>query len=202
MDTNVIEPAIAPVDPAPPVLPVDPDSLLAAAFPDPAGPDLPALVETTLPDSFHQCYRLKLAGVPVTEIASRFGIDRTTVWRHCRAVEQEFADQLEKSPQFNILALEIKRLTDLEEQLRDKATHCKSERAAVMALAAAAKTAEMRQKLLLDTGILDREPSKMYQAILNIKQPDKRSDDESKAFDRADTISRLIEKAGKSVWPL
>jgi hypothetical protein len=76
----------------------------------------------------------------------------------------------------------------------------RSERAKVMALATAMKCAETRQQLLLDTGILTREPSKMYQAILNIKQPESPQPGAGDTRSREEIIESMIEKLQKSAW--
>ena len=161
--------------------------------------DTPSLLESSLPDSYHAAFKMKLAGVPVSEIAAKLGIDRTTVWRHCREVEREFAAALESSPQFNMLALEVKRLCDLEEINRTEAAKAKSERSRAMLLNNALKCCQVRQQLLLDTGIFDRVASKMFQAIVNLKPVDpKELESKQSNRTREEIVAELITRLGNS----
>ena len=81
-----------------------------AAVEGAGGVTVPERVE--LANEGMEAYRLKLAGHGMSEIATKLGVDRTTIWRWIQRVETEAVDQLSKRPIFNIISEEIARLTD------------------------------------------------------------------------------------------
>jgi transposase-like protein len=185
MDTPVI------VDPASPatltvVSPVD---------------DRPALLESKLPDEYHAVYKLRLQGVAVAEIAKRHNIDRTTVWRWCKLIESEFIDYLEKSPTFNIVAEQFKRLRETEEENRKAAACAKSERAKALFLAGALKCVEAQNDLLLNVGVFERAPERLFKVVANVK-PTARQEEAEKldAQTREERIARIHEMIARASW--
>src|SRR5262245_54353734 len=112
------------VDPAPPIP--------APAATSAPAPEPPGLLESALPRDYHQAYKLRLAGIAVAEIAAKFGKDQTTIWRWCKAVENEYVNYLETTPTFNMVAEQLKRLRDIEEECRRAAANERSGRARAM----------------------------------------------------------------------
>lgn len=207
MESQIVEPAPATVNPpiagstqaeleallpAPTVI-----TALELAAGETAGADhSPALVETKLPDSHNQAYKLRLQGMAVGDIAAKFGVCRETIWRWCKLVEQEFLRQLETTPAFNIIAEQFKRLRDLEEENRQAAAGAKSERAKAMFFAVALKALQAQNELLLDVGILDRAPDKLFSVVTNARpQPDKVPREHRS---RQELISDLVDKLSRA----
>jgi transposase-like protein len=158
--------------------------------------DSPALVETKLPDSHNQAYKLRLQGMAVSDIAARFGVCRETIWRWCRAVADEFTRQLETTPAFNIIAEQFKRLRDLEEENRTAAAGAKSERAKAMFFAVALKALQAQNELLLDVGILDRAPDKLFSVVTNARPQPEKVPREHRS--RQELISDLVDKLSRA----
>jgi predicted DNA-binding protein (UPF0251 family) len=187
---------------APTVTPENPFPVVpatAALSPATVSQTIPeSLLETALDPEYHEAYKLRLSGMPVHEIAKKLGVDRTTIWRRCREVEREFASQLEKTPQFNILAVEIKRLIDLEELSRQFADNSKSERAKALHIGNAIKACQARQKLLLDAGVLEREPTKIFSAIVDLKTASQNKKKPGELRSREELIEDVIRKLGNA----
>jgi hypothetical protein len=161
--------------------------------------DIPALCETRLPDEWSRAYSLRLQGMPAGEIAEKFGVCRESIWRWCKAIEKEYLDYLEKNPQFNIVGEQFKRLRDLEEENRKAATAAKSERAKAMFLANAMKAITAQNDLLLDVGIFERAPERLFKVVATVKPIDPQ-ELESKASNRTreEIVSELIDRLGRS----
>ncbi|TWT31105.1 hypothetical protein KOR34_44790 [Posidoniimonas corsicana] len=147
-----------------------------------------------LTEQHHRIYRARLAGKPVREIAQAEGVDPSTVWRKCKAVEAEASEQYSK-PVLNILTEELARLTDLEQQARQLAESSKSDRAKQAYLGEARRSATARQHLLVTTGILPKSPEKIYQVIADNRPQEILSDDDrGPTIPRDQAISQLIGK--------
>jgi hypothetical protein len=156
----------------------------------------PAMVETKLPDSHNQAYKLRLQGMAVGDIAAQFGVCRETIWRWCKLVEQEFLRQLETTPAFNIIAEQFKRLRDLEEENRTAAAGAKSERAKAMFYAVALKALQAQNELLLDVGILDRAPDKLFSVVTNARPQPQQVPREHRS--REQLINDLLDKLSRA----
>lgn len=139
-------------------------------------PQQPPVVESALPQTHHEAYRMKLAGRAIQDIAESYGVDRTTIWRWCKAVEAEARKQIAGEPVFNLIVREIIRLTDLEEQARVGAENTKSDRAKGIYLSEARRAAVARQNLLITTGIFPKAPEQVFRITANMK-PQKSGDD-------------------------
>lgn len=147
-----------------------------------------------LTEQHHRIYRARLAGKPVKEIAEAEGIDPSTVWRKCKAVEAEAGERYTQ-PVLNILTEELNRLTDLEQQARQLAETSKSDRAKQAYLGEARRAATARQGLLVTTGILPKSPEKIYQVIADNRPQEILSDDDrGPTIPRDQAISQLIDK--------
>ena len=152
----------------------------------------PAPTESTLPKQYNEAYRMRLAGHGMQEIADTFGVDRTTVWRWCCKVEEEAQTQLANEPIFNIVAREVSRLTDLEEQARTAAETAKSDRAKALYLSEARRAAVSRQQLLLSTGIVPKAPEQIFRVTADMK-PDDGTRKAPLIIPRDEAIQQLID---------
>lgn len=153
--------------------------------------------ESSLPKQYQDAYRMKLAGRAMQEIADTFSVDRTTVWRWCSKVEQEAQSQLADEPVLNIIAREVARLTDLEEQARTGAEVAKSDRAKAMYLSEARRAAVSRQNLLTATGIIPRAPEQIFRVTADLK-PNEVVESNEERLTRNEAIGQLIDKMQRS----
>jgi len=143
-----------------------------ATIPAPAPTTENTLPESKLPDEYHDCCKLKMAGIRINEIAKRKGIHRTTVRRRILAVEQEAREHIAQEPAINILCREIQRQTDLEEQARQAALNTRSERMKDAFLNTARRCATARTNLLLAVGILPKAPEQVFRVTADMKPTD------------------------------
>ena len=81
-------------------------------------------IESSLPRIYHDIYRLRLSEAGVREIADKYHISRTTVWRYLTAVREDFERSLGAKSVINIISEELLRITDVEEQARESALRC------------------------------------------------------------------------------
>lgn len=149
-------------------------------------------VESALDQRFHDAYRMKLAGRAMQDIADTFGVCRETVWRWCCKVEIEAQEQLANVPVFNIIAREVARLDDLEQQARASAEATKSDRAKAIFLSEARRAAVSRQSLLLSVGIIPKMPDQIFRVTATFK-PDEGAAIPPERIPRTEAIARLIE---------
>lgn len=153
--------------------------------------------ESSLPKQYQDAYRMKLAGRAMQEIADNFSVDRSTIWRWCRQVEAEAQSQLADEPVLNIIAREVARLTDLEEQSRAGAEAAKSDRAKAMYLSEARRAAVSRQNLLTATGIIPRAPEQIFRVTADLK-PNEVIESTDERLPRDEAIQQLIERMQRS----
>ena len=153
--------------------------------------------ESSLPKQYQDAYRMKLAGRAMQEIADTFSVDRSTIWRWCRQVEAEAQSQLADEPVLNIIAREVARLTDLEEQARQGAGNSKSDRAKAMYLSEARRAAVSRQNLLTTTGIIPKAPDQIFRVTADLK-PSEVIESPDERLPREEAIQQLIEKMQRS----
>ena len=149
--------------------------------------------ESSLPKQYHEAYRMKLSGQSIQDIADTFSVDRVTIWRWCKAVEAEAVSQLADEPVLNIIAREVSRLTDLEEQTRAGAANTKSDRSKAMFLSEARRAAVSRQNLLIATGIIPKAPDQIFRVTADLKPTDKVETPEER-LSRDEAIKQLIDK--------
>lgn len=151
-----------------------------------------------LPDEFHETMKLKLAGVPTKEISKRMKIDRTTVYRRCAAVEQEFVEYLEGSTSFSIIACELQRLDKIESAAWEMAEQTKSDRQKDAALNTARRAIMARMNIYLKSGLVDQAPERIYQQILSLKPSDFATDEPEVPKSRPEILEDLIQALGKT----
>lgn len=153
-----------------------------------------------LPDEFHETMRLKLSGVPTNEIARRQGIDRTTVYRRCSQVEQEFTQYLEGQTSFSIIAVELQRLNRIEDAAMKIVETTASDRVRDASLNTARKAIMARMDIYLKSGLVDQVPERIFQLIANLKPADFQADESGAEIHkpRAELLGDLIEALSKS----
>lgn len=156
--------------------------------------------ESSLPKHWHEAFRLRLAGEGVSEIAAKYGVDRTTIWRWIQRVEEEAANQLAIEPVFNIISREVARLTDLETQSRAAALNCPDDsKAKIGHLDQARRCQIARTSLLLRIGLIPSLPEKVF-TVINDYRPVEIGAAENAAacLSRAEAIRILVETIQKT----
>lgn len=126
-----------------------------------------------LDDERHrEAYRLRRRGVKVSDIASKFGVDVRTVHRWVRSYYEAYRQCLEETPVVNLIAEEVADLKDLEhtamQAANDAVDDCNRRGYFNLVL----KTMRARHQLLLEVGVLPKEPTKIYNAVQEFKPHD------------------------------
>jgi len=116
-----------------------------------------------------EAYRLHRAGQTMSQIAHAFGVSERTIYRWIESYEDQYRGSIEGKPVLNLIAEELAKLDDLErEGMREAAaTKFPTQRRGYLLIALKAMTA--RHALLLEVGILPREPTKIYGALQELK---------------------------------
>jgi hypothetical protein len=155
--------------------------------------------ESSLPRHWHDAYRLRLAGEGVSNLAERFKVDRTTIWRWISRVEEEAAKQLATEPIFNIISREVARLTDLEAQSRAAALNLADDaKAKIGHLDLARRCCMARTSLLLRIGLLPALPEKVFN-VINDNRPMSMLDEPAEtSYTREEVIQTLIASMTKA----
>ena len=132
-----------------------------------------------------QCFELKLAGKTNDEIAAEVGVSRSTVVRRLKDYGEMFAQQLIGTPRKHLLAEEVARLNSLETEARSEARMASTPSAKNAFLKTALLAIGKRLSLLLESGVIPREPQMLLTAHVpqedkRTKHPDDRTDEEIK----------------------
>jgi hypothetical protein len=131
-----------------------------------------------------EIFRLKLAGQTYDQIAGELSISRSSVIRRLEEYRADYAEQLIQTPRKHLLGEELARLDSIENEARKCAEKSSTDGAKNAFLKTALTAICKRQALLLDSGIIPREPAKLLTAHVLpeeealTKHPDERSDEE------------------------
>jgi hypothetical protein len=127
---------------------------------------------------------LKMRGIGNTAIAKALGVDPSTVWRDLKRAREQYRETLEDEPAANLIADSLMFLDKIEEVCLFEAAQSTSGEAKVdpttgevtregtnnvrgkfQYIRAALTARDMKNKLMLDTGVMPREPDKLYHSI-------------------------------------
>ena len=129
--------------------------------------------------------RMKLSGVPAQVIASAEGINVSNVYKHLRRAAEEYREQIENVPAANLVAESLQFLDHIEAMCMQEANSADAEkkivdpktgdvtvlpktnvhRSKLAYLRAALAARDAKMKLMLDTGVMPREPDKIYHTL-------------------------------------
>jgi len=136
------------------------------------------------PARFEKCreaFRLQMSGLRQTEIAERLNTSRSTVCRLLRDYNAAYVQSLEETPKINLIAAELEKLNQYEEAANRDAEAATTDRDKQAFKRLAMSAAKERQSLMIQTGILPKEPDKLYHVTQQL-----RTDDEKKRRPRTD----------------
>lgn len=121
----------------------------------------------------YECMKLKLAGHTTKDIAQKMRCDRTTVYRRCQAVENEFMEGLSGLSAMNLISATLQTLQDIyQKAMREYESAKGSGRLRDMALNTARRAANDQMKLYLECGLVERAPERLFQQIFSFKPAD------------------------------
>jgi len=180
----------------------------AAALP----PELPATPLGKV-DKLERVFMLKMRGVPISAIATYIGCDTSTVYRYLQQYNQEYRERLEQEPAANLIAEALTFLADMERSCLQEAHRAdfgetkvdsatgevtrsggagENSKNRLQFFRAAMTARGMQLKLLMETGVIPKEPEKIYHTLRGdtdepIDTRPERTDDEVR-----NTVMQLI----------
>lgn len=152
---------------------------------------VPEKCETLSPDRLEQArsaFALKMRGQTQDQIATELGVSRSTVVRLLDDYRKLYSEQLSNEPRVHLLAVELAKLDDIESTARKEAETATSNRDKQAFLKIALQAIDSRQSLLLETGVIPREPSKLISVTCSV------ADDLKKEERTMDELRADVEK--------
>ncbi|MCY2990716.1 MAG: helix-turn-helix domain-containing protein [Planctomycetota bacterium] len=168
--------------------------------------DEPALttpIETAdglTPERLEKCreaFRLHLAGRTQEQIAVRMGLSRRTVCRLLDDYREAYRKQLEQTPTLHIIAERLARYEALAAVALADAEKAYTDRARKGHRETALKFLRAFDSLAMETGVIPKEPTKIYSAVEHLK-PASVADAETAERPREEIIASIVELIGQS----
>jgi hypothetical protein len=161
--------------------------------PDPSIPGGPKPLGVAMSRA-DKVWSFRMRGVPVEQIAAHMGICKDTVYEDIRRYLEDYRRQIEEQPPINLIAEQMQFLdnmeamclheanqTDVEDEMIDAATGRIIRRASVKKngdkdkvsyLLTALKARDMKQKLLVETGLIPKDMQNMYKSLREQATPE------------------------------
>lgn len=161
--------------------------------PDPAIPGGPKPLAATMSRQ-DKVWSYKMKGIPVEQIAAHMGICKDTVYADIRRYLEEYRRQFEEQPAINLIAEQMQFLDNMEamclheanqaevdDEMIDAATgriikrksiSKNGDRDKVSFLMTALKARDMKQKLLVETGLIPTDMQNMYKSLQEQATPE------------------------------
>ena len=170
------------------------------------------LTSLSLDEKAAKAFDNQMRGVPVSAIAAAFSVDQSTVYRWLNHYAETYRQRIEQQPAANLIAESLLFLTRIEELCLYEANQSESDGGTYDSatgevsrpksfqasgnkakfVQSAMKARQMKNDLMLQTGILPKEPSKLYHAFTDEKRTEE--DEISTAISRSsDEIRQDIE---------
>jgi hypothetical protein len=156
---------------------------------------------------------LKMRGISNSAIAKALGVDPSTVWRDLRRARESYRETLENEPAANLISESLMFLDKIEEVCLFEASQSgmadakvdpvtgevtressSNGRGKFQFIRAALTAREMKTKLMLDTGIIPREPDKLYHTMKKDDEEDKKTLDVRDATEIRDQVLELLKR--------
>jgi hypothetical protein len=151
----------------------------------------------SLDEKAAKAFDYQMRGIPVSAISTVFDVDPSTVYRWLSHYAQKFRQRIEQEPAANLIAESLLYLTRIEELCLYEANQSGSDGGAidpktgevvrpkasqasaikVKYIQAAMKARQMKTDLMIQTGILPKEPERLYHAFTEEKRGAKDSED-------------------------
>lgn len=136
-------------------------------------------------EKLEKVFELKIRGIPVSTIAKAVGVDVNTVYRYLKQYAEEYRQRIEQEPAANLISESLAWLDKIEGVCLFEAHQTSSEvseidprtgevtkkpingktKEKISWIQAAMKAREQKLKLMLDTGVLPREPDRLYNTL-------------------------------------
>ena len=137
-----------------------------------------------------RAFGFRANGKTQAEVAEEMGISRSTVVRLLIEYRASYAKSLSETPILHLIAAEVARIEEFEETCRRKADEAICPKIKTGYLRLALQAINTRHELLLATGVIPKEPEKVY-SIMHSTSRDLR--EEARTEDQIRTeILRLI----------
>lgn len=171
------------------------------------------LAALSLDEKAAKAFDNQMRGIPVSAIAAAFGVDQSTVYRWLSHYSSQYRQRIEQEPAANLISESLLFLTRIEElclyeanqsdadgttfdSTTGEVTRPKSFQASgnkAKFIQSAMKARQMKTDLMIQTGILPKEPERLYHAFDTEKRD--KEDVVSTAMSRtSDEIRNDIEK--------
>lgn len=145
--------------------------------------DTEVIIEPTIEEKAAEAYALNMRGMKIKDIAKKFKVDESTIWRWKREYARKFREHFEQSQPADIVAEMLLALKDLEDMSRfeanqlgldgltvDKETgevkrtavHFKNLELKNRFLQTANKALQDQINLLQQTGVIPKSPERFY----------------------------------------
>ena len=138
-------------------------------------------------------FELSVRGFTQEKIGERLGISRSKVIRLLNDYNDLYSKRLDSESRLHLLSEELARLDEIERTAREDAESCNDNREKQGFLKLALQAAKTRQELLLATGVIPKEPSKLVAVSCSGDRPTV-ADSESSRTDaqiKADVLALL-----------
>ena len=157
-----------------------------------------ATVSRGITPEMRKAAEYRMRGKTLQQIADELGKQRQTISRWLSVVADEAREHLETQSGVNLLTDEIERLNDIEAKARKAATYTGSSRQRTMALNTALRACAQRADLMLKSGLIPKEPDRIYQQVISLK-PQEKNPDETGQDQRTkdELIDELMQKIGR-----
>ena len=161
-------------------------------------------------------FEWKMRGIPIPHISRMFGVNPSTIYRWLSRYAQDYREHLENQPKANIIAESLQFINRLEEvcmyeitQLdgggdaevdpdTGEVTRTRSNNEVnqkVKWVDTALKCERTRLRLMLDTGVLEKEPEKIYHTLRGKDEgADKRVEEDRTEEELMSDINDLLKK--------
>jgi hypothetical protein len=141
-------------------------------------------------------WQMKLQGVSVLTIAKVFKVSAQTIRNDLSAMSREYRKNIEQTDAVDIIADSLLFYSKLEEFALYELADCKSDpqrsREAHRFLQSVIAIRERKVRLMVETGIIPREPERLYAKVESVKPRDEKSEDHRSPEEIQSSIKQLL----------
>lgn len=151
--------------------------------------------ETLSPDRLEQArsaFLLKMRGNTQEQIAVELGVSRSTIVRLLNDYKKLYAEQLSSEPRLHLLTEELAKLDDVVSTARTEAATTTNARDKQGFMKIALQAMKSHHELLLETGVLPREPSKLVAVSCSLRAEEEYKGEERTLDEIKADVKRLL----------